>query len=180
MRLYLWNAQIGEAFHIPIQAVEVGLRNRVSDALQAAYGALWWEEPRFLSIDGAREDDIGRAKTRLQRQGKEVVAGQVIASLSFGFWVAVLASRYNPDVWSRHLRSSFPHLPNEVNRWKLQTEVRQVADLRNRLWHHEPIFRLNLMNEYTRCMTILSWLCPVKAAWIRPYCRVPAMMRQKP
>ena len=32
-RLYLWNAQLGEAFHMPIQAVEVGLRNAINVAL---------------------------------------------------------------------------------------------------------------------------------------------------
>jgi hypothetical protein len=29
-------------------------------------------------------------------------------------------------------------------------------------------------------MELLTWLCPHKAAWVRPYCRVPALLRQKP
>ena len=33
LQLYIWNARVGEAFHLPIQAVEVGLRNRINDAL---------------------------------------------------------------------------------------------------------------------------------------------------
>jgi hypothetical protein len=31
--LYVWNAKIGASFHIPIQAAEVALRNRVNHAL---------------------------------------------------------------------------------------------------------------------------------------------------
>ena len=37
LRLYLWNAIVGEAFHLPIQAVEVGLRNCINFALCADY-----------------------------------------------------------------------------------------------------------------------------------------------
>jgi hypothetical protein len=37
LRLYLWNARIGEGFHIPIQAVEVALRNSVNTALSNVY-----------------------------------------------------------------------------------------------------------------------------------------------
>ena len=39
--LYLWNARMGEAFHLPIQAVEVGLRNCVDHALRSEFGAIW-------------------------------------------------------------------------------------------------------------------------------------------
>jgi hypothetical protein len=43
LRLYLWNARLGEAFHMPIQAVEVALRNNVNLALSNVYTANWWE-----------------------------------------------------------------------------------------------------------------------------------------
>jgi hypothetical protein len=26
----------------------------------------------------------------------------------------------------------------------------------------------------------LEWICRVKAAWIKPYCRVPQLLREKP
>ena len=43
LALYLWNAQVGAAFHIPLQAVEVALRNSVNHALVAKFGAEWWK-----------------------------------------------------------------------------------------------------------------------------------------
>lgn len=181
LRLYLWNAKIGESFHLPIQAVEVGLRNRVSDGLAAEFGHQWWSEPAYLRLIGAkREGDIEEVKRRLGKQNKKVETGQIIAGLSFGFWVAMLDGAYNPRVWSKHLYAAFPHLPPAVTRQYLRNETREVNDLRNRLWHHEPVFRRNLNGDYSRCIKLVGWLCPTKVAWIKPHCRFPQVMREKP
>jgi hypothetical protein len=50
LRLYLWNAQLGEAFHLPIQAVEVGLRNCINTALTNTYGKDWWRNSVLEAI----------------------------------------------------------------------------------------------------------------------------------
>lgn len=183
LRLYVWNAIIGEAFHLPIQAAEVGLRNRISNALSQLYGADWWKDPAFIHLlqgDRERLNDIETARRRIQRRGSSLVTGQVVATLSFGFWVGMLQPRYNIDVWSRQLRTAFSSLPPGKSRYDLADSAKRVADLRNRIWHHEPIFRMNLMDEFSAVMELLAWVCPIKAAWIRPQCRVTALMRQKP
>lgn len=181
LRLYLWNAQVGESFHIPIQAAEVGLRNRVNNALSATFGAEWWRNAAYLQgVEPRQGEDIALALRRLTMKGKNHSTGQVVASLSFGFWVAMLHKRYNPAVWSHQLRSSFPHLPIGITRDALHKEVQEIAELRNRLWHHEPIFKRNLTEDHGRCMRVVQWLCPTKAAWIRPHCRFNRLIREKP
>lgn len=181
LQIYLWNAKIGEAFHIPIQAVEVGLRNRVSDGLAAAFGPDWWSDPAFLALIGAkRAADIDVVKARLASKGKQVATGQIIAGLSFGFWVAMLHRRFNPAIWSGNLRAAFPHLPAATNLHSLHEKAGDIADFRNRIWHHEPIFRRNLTADYSQCMMVLGWLCPSKRTWIKPHCRVSTVMRKKP
>lgn len=181
LRLYLWNARIGEAFHIPIQSVEVGLRNRVSDGLSAAFGPDWWQDAGYLALaDAKRQADLSQAIQRLNRKGKALSTGQLIASLSFGFWIGMLHKRYNPTIWSKHLATAFPSLPAGVNRIRLHSEASEIAELRNRIWHHEPIFYRNLMGDYSRCMAVLNWLCPTKASWVKPYCRVPTVIRERP
>lgn len=106
--------------------------------------------------------------------------GQVIAGLSFGFWVAMLQPRYNPAVWSAQLRSTFPSFPKEKGRKTLAQKVSNVVWLRNRIWHHEPIIKLDLSARHSEVLELLGWLSPEKAAWIRPYCRVPLLLREKP
>ena len=181
LALYLWNAKVGEAFHLPIQAVEVALRNRLSDGLAMAYGPEWWRDEPFLRMSrhGCREkiDEVCR---RLERSGKPIETGQVIAGLSFGFWTSVLHGHYHSAIWSRHLDSAIPSLPTGITRRELHREAGRVADFRNRLWHHEPIFRRDLLSDYSRCMNLTGWLCPEKRDWIKPHCRVAAIMREKP
>lgn len=181
LNLYLWNAKIGEAFHLPIQSVEVGLRNRVSDGLDAAFGADWWRNETFISHSTKKSiSDIELVKRRLKGKGKPIITGQIVAGLSFGFWVSMLHKRYNSTIWAKHFRSSFPDIPISVDREALRAKVRNIADLRNRIWHHEPIFKRNLLDDYSHCMEALNWICPTKAAWIKPHCRVATVMRQKP
>jgi hypothetical protein len=59
VRLYLWNAQLGEAFHIPIQAVEVGLRNSINLGLTTTFGQDWWQDTALEAIlDDERKGDL--------------------------------------------------------------------------------------------------------------------------
>lgn len=184
LALYVWNARLGEAFHTPIQAVEVGLRNRICVALAKEFGAAWWSSDRFLALldamDKRRIADLEQVRRRLQKRQVAVATGQIVAGLSFGFWVALLQKRYNPALWSQHLRLAFPHLPAERSRADLADRARRIADLRNRISHHEPIFRNDVSKDFSETMTVLEWTCPETHRWLRPYCRVPEVMRQKP
>ena len=181
LRLYLWNAALGDAFHLPVQGVEVALRNCVNAALCDRFGAEWWSSGAFRkSCDRERGADIETSLRRIQNRGRPAITGQVVANLSFGFWVGMLQARYNPTIWSSHLRVGFPDLPAGVSRYDLAASSKRVADLRNRIWHHEPIFRMDLSDEYRAAMELLTWLCPAKAVWLRPQCRVPQVLRQKP
>ena len=181
LSLYLWNAKMGEAFHLPIQSYEVGLRNRVSDGIQAVFGPDWWCDPSFIKeAGGKRVRDIKLVLNRLKSKNVPPDTGQLVAGLSFGFWIAMLDGRYNINIWSAQLRTAFPHLPDDVNRKILHARSTKIADFRNRISHHEPIFKRNLSLDYSMCMEGLKWLCPTKASWIKPHCRVSAMMREKP
>jgi len=181
LRLYIWNALVGEAFHLPIQSVEVALRNRISTHLVALFGQDWWKSPAFLNAAGVeRARDIETALRRIKSRGASLDTGQVVATLSFGFWAGLLRKRYNPTIWGGRLQAAFPHLPPERTRADLERHVKRIADFRNRVWHHEPILKADLLAEYAAAMELLGWLCPYKAAWVKPHCRVPVLMRQKP
>lgn len=180
-RLYIWNAKIGESFHIPIQAVEVGLRNRINHALKNKYGDDWWKEKAFISLaDQERKADLAIVLKRIRNRKLDECNSQVVAGLSFGFWVGMLAPRYNPEIWSAHLKASFPHLPDTRKRKSLAASAGQIATLRNRIAHHEPLIKRDLSSDYQRVMTMIEWICPTKLAWIKPHCRVPSLLRTKP
>jgi hypothetical protein len=181
IRLYVWNAQIGSSFHIPIQAVEVALRNTINNALVAKFGADWWRNQAFTKLfDRERRTDMDMVIRRIQRKGLPLITAQIVAGLSFGFWVGLLQPKYNPDVWSSQLRVAFPHLPATETRVTLFKYAGDVATLRNRISHHEPIFKRDLLTDFGELMKLLAWICPDTSSWIRPHCQVPALMRSKP
>jgi hypothetical protein len=181
IRLYVWNAQIGASFHIPIQAVEVALRNTINHALVAKFGVDWWRNQAFTRLfDRERRADMEMVIRRIQHKGLPLITAQIVAGLSFGFWVGLLQPKYNPDLWSSHLRVAFPHLPATETRVTLFKFAGDVATLRNRISHHEPIFKRDLSLDFGELMKLLAWICPETSAWIRPHCQVPALMRAKP
>lgn len=127
-----------------------------------------------------RARDIETALRRIRARGAALDTGQIVASLSFGFWAGLLRKRYNPAIWGGRLHKAFPHLPEAKTRADLEGRIKRIADFRNRVWHHEPIIKSNLFGEYSSAMEVLGWICPTKATWVKPHCRVPTLMRQKP
>jgi hypothetical protein len=181
LRLYLWNAELGAAFHPVIQAAEVGLRNSINYALSSQYGDEWWgnEGPEGL-LDADRIKDLAVVKQRIRNRDQDMNSGQVVAGLSFGFWVGMLQPRYNPPLWGRQLRNAFPYLPTTVARKALAAKGQRVAFLRNRISHHEPIFQREVLADISELMTMLQWICPITHDWLKPHCRVYDLMRHRP
>jgi hypothetical protein len=181
IRLYIWNAHVGEAFHTPIQTVEVALRNSINHALVAKFGPEWWQDPGFLGVvDIERRQDLNTVKTRIRNRNQVLSTPQIVASLSFGFWASMLQPRYNPAIWSSQLKASFPSLPATETRGSLWSAARDVGFLRNRISHHEPIFERDLTRDFGAIMKLIAWVCPTTGTWIRPHCRVPTLVRAKP
>ena len=179
--LYLWNAQMGEAFHLPIQAVEVGLRNCVDHALRSEFGSAWWNDAAFRALIARPQvGTIDAALHDIAKRGASPASGRMVAGLSFGFWATMLKPRTNPRIWSRRLRSAFPDLPPAEDRRSLERRVQAIRMLRNRIAHHEPIIRRDTSRDYAELMTTLRWMSPAMHDWIAPSCRVPDIMRRKP
>jgi hypothetical protein len=136
---------------------------------------------RFPKIANcACKANIKTAIKRIRNKDQPCVTGRVVATFSFGFWVGLMQPRYHPDLWSSHLRVAFPYLPADKSYSDIAASAKRVADLRNRISHHEPILGMDLSNEFRVAMELLGWLCPRKAEWLRPACRVHQILRQKP
>jgi hypothetical protein len=181
LALYLWNAKLGASFHVPIQAVEVALRNRVNNALMTEFGRNWWKNGRFSSIiDRERVRDLDTVRSRIIRKGLKLETDQIVAGLSFGFWVGMLQPKYNPPIWGAHLRPSFPHLPVTESRTSLFKLCGDIATFRNRISHHEPLLKSDVTLVFSEVMKLLAWLCPDTEKWVRPHCEVPIVIRSRP
>jgi hypothetical protein len=180
LELHAWNMRVAAAFLPLIGAAEICCRNLIAKRLEAAFGPEWWRESAFHRIAGKTGKGITlRAADKIADSGKPETLGRVISELSFGYWVNMLLPKYEVPLWTP-LHPWFPELPATENLASLHLRLASVHELRDRIGHHEPIFRRDLSRDYADCLGLVRWLNVAKANWITPICDVPRLMRRKP
>ncbi len=176
LALYEWNAQISGAFMAPLHICEIVSRNAVSDALTALSSPNWPWSPAFeRSLHSARggydpRGDLVACRTRASTTGK------VIPELKFVFWQNMFTGRHDKRVWDVHLRRVLPNLGSGKTVAQLRREIYEDLDhvrvLRNRIAHHEPIFRRNLAADLATISALVRSRCVLTADWMMRFQRV--------
>ena len=167
MQLYTWNIALGSAFYGPLQALEVTLRNAIHNQMASRHGDLWFNNPALLKQK--QRNSVTRAARELREQKKQSTAGRMVAQLSFGFWPALFAKRYDALLWRTDLHQIFSPQPN---RQELYNQLNRLRTLRNRIAHHEPILQRDLRTDYEKLLWILEMLSPEAALWVTHHSRV--------
>lgn len=176
--LYALNTAMSEAFYTPLQMLEVALRNRFHAVLTDAHGGSWFDMPGFLTVSHQHEQ-LAKAKELLAEKGRPLEPSRIVAALSFGFWTALLNKGYEP-LWRATLHQALqPGARDEwgraLTRKGMNTPLRPLRELRNRIAHHEPIIDWNLPKHYAAILRVTGWLSPVGAAWTEAHSRFPAV-----
>ncbi len=184
IRLHVWNTTISAAFYGPLQGLELALRNAVHGRLSERYGPAWYDNPA-AGLDKGALERVERAKTGLLWDNREMKPAQVVAALSFGFWVSLLGpggrigtgrkANYEMTLWRPAIRGAFPHR-TRLNRRQAHRPLDRLRDLRNRIAHHEPIFERNLTSDHRQIVDVAGWISPTIQAWIEHYSQVPAII----
>ena len=172
LELYTYNAALGSAFHGPLQSLEVTLRNAVHSAMTVANGVRWFESPQ---LDQPQQDAVTKAKIKLGNATGPYDPGRIVAELSFGFWVALFARRYEEALWRTTLHECFDPTPA---RRHLHDRLNSLLALRNRIAHHEPILERNLQAKHDAILWVLERLSPEMEAWVRHHSRVLEVVAQ--
>jgi len=91
------------------------------------------------------ESMLASAKRKLKKDGKTISANNIISTVMFGFWVSFFEDAYagiDPK------KSLWPHLETKVfsdgvvaSRKKAHLLLLDLQTLRNRLSHHEPVWK---------------------------------------
>jgi hypothetical protein len=171
LALYGWNAQVSSALLLPLHMCEVVIRNAVSDALELVYGAGWPWSPGLLRSLPMPQTGY-RARSDLHATGARFnTTGKVIPELKFIFWQTMFTSRFDKRLWSPHLAAVLPHHDPAKSIADVRDEVYKdlevVRQLRNRIAHHEPIFKRNLLDDLGKVEQLIGLRCPATAAWMR-------------
>lgn len=184
LALYAWNAQVSAAMMAPLHICEVVVRNAVADALTAVYGPNWpWEDVFVISLPAPSRGYNARADLLKVRSG-QLTTGKVIPELKFVFWQTLFTKRFDDRIWQKHLHTVMPHLNATKTisqlRQLIYGELDQLRKLRNRIAHHEPIFKRNLADDFLKIQELIALRCPITSAWMEGNQHATALIAAKP
>ena len=185
MELYRWNALIAQSLYVYLQCWEITFRNRSDSFLRWKFGANDWPYDTRRTIRNLARDEQRRLTEAVYRQERKrqhspVSTDSIVADLSAGFWVALLSSSYRITfAWRYNLQRIFP---NDIGLdQKTAHEMSErILNLRNRIAHHEPIYRLPLSQTYSDLQRLVAAMCIETDRFARPYCTFLTVSRSRP
>lgn len=172
LALYEENTSLGEAFYRPLQTVEIVLRNAFHSYLSSKLGRADWYNTRNLLSQKALGEVIAIIE-RLKDDNKEtrgwtLQVPDVVATLSFGFWVGLSHKHNQDELWTSKvaLYDAIKHYGRKPLRSDVYKVLNELRMLRNRVAHHRPLFKRDSLADLEAILTVIGWFCPKTADWV--------------
>jgi hypothetical protein len=184
LALYAWNAQVSAAFLAPLHICEVVVRNAVSETLEAVYGARWPWSGGFEQSLPAPRLGYSQRKDLQSALSRAPTTGKIIPELKFVFWQKMFTGRNDARLWNFYLLKAFPGLNAARTishlRKGIYDDLEHIRTLRNRIAHHEPIFKRNLADDLERIVHLVELRCKVTASWMLSNQQASALIALRP
>ena len=181
--LYQWNLEVSAAFFVPLQMLEVTIRNAISEAIQAAYGSSWTHNQGFISSLKILKKGFSPRLHLTQIAAEFGSSDKAIAELKFIFWQKMFVAGLDATVWNPHLRAVFPNLGDgtiQQIRGRIHDDLEVLRTLRNRIAHHEPIFERDLHHDLHLIDMLIGYRCQHTVNWMRRIEQVSALLARHP
>jgi len=162
LQLYLWNSQISAAFYIPLQGLEITLRNTLHNALSRKFGSCEWYKMAPLGFRD--QETLVDAQEKIKKSNYPEDPPHIVAELSFGFWISLLNRQYHQTLWIPAIGKSLSN--SNLPRGEIHARLDHIRKLRNRIAHHETIFKRHLEQDYKNIIEFIGWMNPTMAEWI--------------
>ena len=164
VELYSLNTLLCECLYVPLQILEVTLRNRIHHVMSAAAGDTWFDLPGY-QLNPTQTLMIAGAREVLTDAKKPQTPGAIVAAMTFGFWTAMFSKEYE-NLWQTTLHKIAKREDGKgLQRKNFAAPLGPIRMLRNRVAHHEPILYWSLPKHYANIQQITRWLSPVAADW---------------
>jgi len=138
---YIQNIKLSQQFYIPLSVVEISLRNSLNMFFMQKVGKNWLLDKKF--IKPYLQIKIDTAIKILKQQNKEITQDNLIAELSFGFWIMLLKKPFQEYFRYKDLKIIFPNITIEkdviVNRHYIFTKLNKIRLFRNKIFHFDKI-----------------------------------------
>jgi len=171
---YIWNVKLSENFYFLLLNLEVALRNSIYNAY-----LLHYPKKNFFYLYEKDLRQRHQQRKELHSKGcwkmlcgvyfnlskEEIVVsdGRLISELNFGFWTKFMFDNHYNIIWRTIFMDVFPHIetPQSIDKSKrnLAYKIDKIRKFRNRIFHYEPIFNQNNLDEmHQDIMDILGWI----------------------
>lgn len=186
--LYLWNAALSAATFEDLSLFEVALRNACHAQLQSWNNAQGHAHPWYhhVVLNPRHMQDVGVARNRVLQGSHSETEGRVVAELTMGFWRLLFSKSYESTLWTPCLRHAFPNQEPRT-RALVYDRLDGLNTLRNRIAHHEPIYRStvgrlkrNLEQLHQDAIEVLGWIDGDLASWAARSSRLPDLLSRSP
>lgn len=173
---YSWNLELSQSLYPALQVLEISLRNTLHHAISVHFGTEHWFELPFLHPREKKQ--ITKVIDDLKKRKKTREPGRVVAELSFGFWTSLFDIRYEHDqvLWPGLLKTTFQYLPKgQRTRAFLSRELNRIRFLRNRVFHHEPIWHWkDLVQQHQKILHLTKGLSTAASQYLNLFDQFPA------
>ena len=183
---YFWNIEICETLYQTLGALEMALRNSIGNTLTQEFGRPdWYDEPGFLQKREAV--DVFGAKFDLEREGKQITPGRIVARQTFGFWTSLISGGYKVWTANNHaaIKIAFPHAPVHMHyRSRAFDQMNMLRMFRNRVFHYESVLdgitlqngaQIPLPQIHSDIIGAIGWMNPTFQASIQAFDRFPSV-----
>ena len=154
-----------------LSQTEILLRNALDEQLkeyfdEATRGIPWFLQ-KSCQLKQQEQDAISSAREIMVREKKTESRDQIIANLTFGFWVRILGVNYE-DLWRRALHRAFtdPSTGRPPSAKHIRSLVNDVRQFRNRIAHHDYAQDYDLPMLMSRVKELTKLISPQFSAWI--------------
>ncbi|WP_243320437.1 hypothetical protein [Geothrix sp. SG200] len=165
-KLYRKNQIISERMFVPIQNLEVALRNALHSSIAPVWGENWFDHPK-IGLTSWQLGKVSSAKDDLLRQSKSIEPNRLIAELTFSFWTSMFSGHLEHALWHKGLLNVvFPFAVTPIQRREVLQDLEAVRNFRNRVFHHEPVFRAAAVTDiHDKILKYIEWINPEYRQW---------------
>lgn len=173
-RAYAWNYAISATVFPLLGCVEMHLRDAIHRVMSQRYapvgaaghhGHPWYDDAQaqhypFTGDAKTSIDGILRDKKTKKRKKQQPTTDDVVAALTFGFWTnffrtlsPVEAPQVIPQIFPNHTILNPNQWGNPQIRHQLSQHLQIANTFRNRVAHHEPLFKFGYQGAYPKMLS---------------------------
>ncbi|CAH1195875.1 CAAX protease [Vibrio harveyi] len=184
--IYLWNKVLCGAIYPILQAAEIALRNAINKPAVARFGDYWYEQIDHKKFTTTKDNfnytslvrNFEKARENVVRKlNKQIVPpaskhpfnykpdfNLVVADTDFSTWEFALHNCHyevgnNNYLWPKQSKKSFKHWPVQGSgnlHTILYDLVAELRPFRNRLSHHEPLWKGISVNSEAEALNFIN------------------------